>query len=67
MHNFPIRVSQHHLHNRMPASNLAIVWGPCMLAANNLGPLDIARMNTLAKVLIEKFESIFEDNERYII
>lgn len=52
--------------NRMPASNLAIVWGPCIMAPNNLGPLDIARMNTLAKVMIESFDDIFKDNERYI-
>ncbi|XP_030386489.1 uncharacterized protein LOC115633235 [Scaptodrosophila lebanonensis] len=52
--------------NRMPASNLAIVWGPCLLAANSI-QFDIGRMNMLAKVLIESYDSIFRpDNERLV-
>ncbi|KAH8394102.1 hypothetical protein KR215_006817, partial [Drosophila sulfurigaster] len=52
--------------NRMPASNLAIVWGPCLLAANVIN-FDIGRMNMLAKMLIENYERIFRpDNERLV-
>ncbi|XP_023165847.2 uncharacterized protein LOC111596043 [Drosophila hydei] len=52
--------------NRMPASNLAIVWGPCLLAANNIN-FNIGRMNMLAKVLIENYERIFRPaNERLV-
>ncbi|KAL7745450.1 hypothetical protein ACLKA6_015457 [Drosophila palustris] len=52
--------------NRMPASNLAIVWGPCLLAANDIN-FDIGRMNMLAKVLIENYDRIFRpDNERLV-
>ncbi|XP_064538320.1 uncharacterized protein RhoGAP18B [Drosophila montana] len=52
--------------NRMPASNLAIVWGPCLLAANDIN-FDIGRMNMLAKVLIENYERIFRPaNERLV-
>ncbi|XP_037936881.1 rho GTPase-activating protein 15-like [Teleopsis dalmanni] len=51
--------------NRMPASNLAIVWGPCILSANQI-EFDIGRMNTLAKVLIENYEHIFNENERLV-
>lgn len=50
----------------MPASNLAIVWGPCLLAANNIN-FNIGRMNMLAKVLIENYERIFRPaNERLV-
>ncbi|XP_070062851.1 uncharacterized protein RhoGAP18B isoform X2 [Drosophila virilis] len=52
--------------NRMPASNLAIVWGPCLLAANDIN-FDIGRMNMLAKVLIENYDRIFRPaNERLV-
>lgn len=52
--------------NRMPASNLAIVWGPCLLAANEIN-FDIGRMNMIAKVLIENYERIFRPtNERLV-
>lgn len=52
--------------NRMPASNLAIVWGPCLLAAN-VKDFDIGRMNNLAKVLIENYDRIFiPENERLV-
>lgn len=52
--------------NRMPASNLAIIWGPCLLFSVSTNPLDIARMNTLTKVLIENYDAIFADNERLV-
>ncbi|EDV30099.2 uncharacterized protein Dana_GF16007, isoform C [Drosophila ananassae] len=52
--------------NRMPSTNLAIVWGPCLLSANQI-QLDIGRMNMLAKVLIENYDRIFQpDNERLV-
>ncbi|KAH8235848.1 hypothetical protein KR032_008952, partial [Drosophila birchii] len=52
--------------NRMPSTNLAIVWGPCLLSANQIH-LDIGRMNMLAKVLIENYDRIFHaDNERLV-
>ncbi|EDW82503.2 uncharacterized protein Dwil_GK25096 [Drosophila willistoni] len=52
--------------NRMPASNLAIVWGPCLLTANQI-QFDIGRMNMLAKLLIENHDRIFRpDNERLV-
>ncbi|XP_055390060.1 homeobox protein 2 isoform X2 [Condylostylus longicornis] len=59
-------VAQYSSENRMPASNLAIVWGPCILLSENTGPFDIGRMNTLAKVLIEKYDFIFGDDERLV-
>lgn len=60
------RVAASSASNRMPASNLAIVWGPCLLAANVIN-FDIARMNMLAKVLIENYERIFRPaNERLV-
>lgn len=53
--------------NRMNASNLAIVWGPCLLSASQID-FDIGRMNTFAKVLIENYEHIFspDTNERLV-
>ncbi|XP_055909200.1 uncharacterized protein LOC129944066 [Eupeodes corollae] len=58
-------VAHYSSENRMPASNLAIVWGPCILAINQI-EFDIARMNTIAKVLIENYDKIFGDNERLV-
>ncbi|XP_055840752.1 uncharacterized protein LOC129908349 [Episyrphus balteatus] len=58
-------VAHYSSENRMPASNLAIVWGPCILAVNQI-EFDIARMNTIAKVLIENYDQIFGDNERLV-
>ncbi|XP_067634606.1 uncharacterized protein [Eurosta solidaginis] len=52
--------------NRMPASNLAIVWGPCIFSANQLPFVDIGRMNTLTKLLIENYVYIFRENERLV-
>lgn len=51
----------------MNASNLAIVWGPCLLSASQID-FDIGRMNTFAKVLIENYEHIFspDTNERLV-
>ncbi|KAL9884932.1 rho GTPase activating protein at 18B [Glossina fuscipes fuscipes] len=53
--------------NRMNASNLAIVWGPCLLSASQID-FDIGRMNTFAKVLIENYEHVFspDTNERLV-
>ncbi|XP_017491767.1 PREDICTED: rho GTPase-activating protein 15-like [Rhagoletis zephyria] len=52
--------------NRMPASNLAIVWGPCIFSSNQMIFVDIGRMNTLTKLLIENYEYIFRENERLV-
>nr|ACV32767.1 LP06920p [Drosophila melanogaster] len=60
------RVAAASASNRMPSTNLAIVWGPCLLSANQI-QLDIGRMNMLAKVLIENYDRIFHpDNERLV-
>ncbi|XP_026849286.1 uncharacterized protein LOC6597472 [Drosophila persimilis] len=60
------RVAAASASNRMPSTNLAIVWGPCLLSANQI-QLDIGRMNMLAKVLIENYDRIFQpDNERLV-
>ncbi|XP_070144012.1 rho GTPase-activating protein 15 isoform X2 [Drosophila kikkawai] len=60
------RVAAASASNRMPSTNLAIVWGPCLLSANQIH-LDIGRMNMLAKVLIENYDRIFHaDNERLV-
>ncbi|SPP86629.1 uncharacterized protein LOC117588297 isoform X1 [Drosophila guanche] len=60
------RVAAASASNRMPSTNLAIVWGPCLLSANQI-QLDIGRMNMLAKVLIENHDRIFQpDNERLV-
>ncbi|XP_037723662.1 rho GTPase-activating protein 15 isoform X2 [Drosophila subpulchrella] len=60
------RVAAASASNRMPSTNLAIVWGPCLLSANQI-QLDIGRMNMLAKVLIENYDRIFTpDNERLV-
>nr|XP_036676119.1 probable Rho-GTPase-activating protein 7 isoform X3 [Drosophila suzukii] len=60
------RVAAASASNRMPSTNLAIVWGPCLLSANQI-QLDIGRMNMLAKVLIENYDRIFPpDNERLV-
>lgn len=58
-------VAHYSSENRMPASNLAIVWGPCILGANQI-EFDIGRMNTIAKVLIENYDQIFGENERLV-
>ncbi|XP_054728025.1 uncharacterized protein LOC129237361 [Anastrepha obliqua] len=54
------------MENRMPASNLAIVWGPCIFSSNQMVFVDIGRMNTLTKLLIENYEYIFRENERLV-
>ncbi|XP_016954458.1 rho GTPase-activating protein 15 isoform X2 [Drosophila biarmipes] len=60
------RVAAASASNRMPSTNLAIVWGPCLLSANQI-QLDIGRMNMLAKVLIENYDRIFPpSNERLV-
>ncbi|CAD7089688.1 unnamed protein product [Hermetia illucens] len=54
--------------NRMPASNLAIIWGPCILYSSFTNPMSIARINTLTKVLIEHYDTLFnEEDERLIM
>lgn len=52
--------------NRMPASNLAIVWGPCIFTSEQIVFGDIGRMNTLTKLIIENYEYIFSENERLV-
>jgi len=59
-------VAQYSSENRMPASNLAIIWGPCILLSDKTGPLDIGRMNTLAKILIENYDYLFAYDERLV-
>ncbi|XP_028896461.2 uncharacterized protein LOC105212839 isoform X2 [Zeugodacus cucurbitae] len=52
--------------NRMPASNLAIVWGPCIFTSKQIVFGDIGRMNTLTKLFIENYDYIFNENERLV-
>ncbi|XP_050327867.1 uncharacterized protein LOC126757969 [Bactrocera neohumeralis] len=52
--------------NRMPASNLAIVWGPCIFTSEQIVFGDIGRMNTLTKLFIENYEYVFSENERLV-
>uniref|UniRef100_W8CB81 Rho GTPase-activating protein 15 n=1 Tax=Ceratitis capitata TaxID=7213 RepID=W8CB81_CERCA len=52
--------------NRMPASNLAIVWGPCIFSSNQTVFVDIGRTNTLTKLLIENYDYIFRERERLV-
>lgn len=52
--------------NRMPASNLAIVWGPCIFTSKQILFGDIGRMNTLTKLFIENYDYIFSEHERLV-
>lgn len=63
-----VRVDRHSDSNLMTAHNLAIVWGACLfpsLVATSMDDLDtsdLMRKNQLVKVLIRRYDGIFEDS-----